>query len=591
MPHTSKPSAAAKIPVEALDRIISFYKIDSPQRVHLSKGELGAISLVCRTWTPACQPQLFENIALYSLKDANKLLELMSHPSSRIGGTPWIHIACRKLKHHPKLPSSLQFHLKHSPLESGFFLLDSDPIDGKQVTTAIRSPMSRCHRIMCMDTLYLWGVKFARLEDLGRVVGELPCLRVAFFQMAEWNEPKEGSEFPPLPSCRKSSQKSLTCVYNMTTCTDNRAGLWLACLHPPNKTPQVRIEDLRALYETVMSIFARGFISVARENDAIYVNRRLGVYSLMVTLRSPDTSPQHVHSFRFIDPRPSCPELWTRLDKYISSQGDLHEVCFHFTDSKNIQQFATDIVAACMPFLSFSSKLKFTLETTEGVEKHTVCQTNAIRQEIEHWLEEKAKECEWTSEDVTALSCAFRERDLKAYKPMILKLRKAPWGCDDPESEDEENPASEDKETTEREHYKDGDETEDSGEQKERNLETHKRLHECTDQDVTLSHRQRPQKRPRCSASVCIPELYHEEEDISHGQHWPSLSQSRPTDAHASPCGCSPCSSLSQIRNAATRQQRSIIIRWSGTELAAIWGAFRIQLMVRNAGDEHFGEV
>ncbi|KAJ3555189.1 hypothetical protein NM688_g2711 [Phlebia brevispora] len=580
------PATAANLPAEIFDPIASFYRFDRSdgcydrhnEPVGINKHNLGAIALVCRRWALACQPKLFENIQLRNLEDFNRLWELMNHPSSRIAGylktidcallegedsgsIPWLHVACRKLKHHPKLSAAVQFQL--SVFEK----------QAKELTMVIRSPMSRCHRITCIDTLYLEDVEFAWLEDLRRMVGELPCLTKAAFHQVGWDEPKEGGELPPMPSCRKSSQKSPTCVYEMRMCADDRAALWLACLHPPRKTPQVRIKDLQALYQT-LSLFGYG-LAVERESDVIYVNRGQACDSVEVTLRSPDTSQQCIHSLRFIEPDLKDSDYWRypKVDD-IMPQADLHEVCFHFMNSERMQKFATEVVAVDIFRVWFSSKLKFTLETTEGVEKRTVCQTDAVRQEIESWLEKKAEEYKWASEEAAVLSCAFRERDLEVYEPMIRKLRKAidpekyrepdnkqDQGSDKDEKDNNtiergdqeeelhekdeshrEEDTADNEDTEDDEDTRDGDETEDSGEQKEWNLQTHKRTHDSLDQNTMPFHSQRPQKRPCYPVPVCVPEPYHEEEHISHGHHWTSSSQSRATDAHASQAAAVPTS-------------------------------------------------
>ncbi|KAJ3554731.1 hypothetical protein NM688_g2955 [Phlebia brevispora] len=530
-------ATATDLPVELFDLILSFYDSSSfSNKVGISKRQLGAIVLVCRHWALACQPKMFENIRLHGLKDFNRLWEAMSHPLSRIGGyvktieyivwddlsaTPWIYIACRKLKHFPKLSSSVQFRLV------------SFDIDAKKLTMAIRSPISRCHRIMCIDTLHLSDVKFARLEDLGRAVGELPCLKKAEFYTIMWDEPKRDGEFPALLPCLKSSQKSPACLHlDMFECTDNSAVLWLACLHG---TRRLRTEDLQTLYRIVRSRPYSSHFNTRRERDTIYVDGYN--WKLEVTVRATERSQQYIHTLRIRIPVAVSDGIdWTSIGEYIVSLGDLHQVCFHFDDSREMEDFAALFIALDMPHLCCSPKLKLTLETTEGDEKHTVCQTDAMRQEVESWLQKEAEECEWTSEEATALARAFRERDLEAYEPMIQKLRKRGRHGGRWRREDEED-ASGDEETQE------------SREQKERNLQTCKRTHDGIDQDTMLSGLRRPRKRPHYPASVWVPGPYHEDGRIPH----PRFMQV-----------------AIAVPNGSPRQRKSIVIGEPGTEPATV---------------------
>ncbi|KAJ3531869.1 hypothetical protein NM688_g7510 [Phlebia brevispora] len=391
-PDDTMSTTAANFPVELFDLMLSFYEhdpcngeYDRPRKsVGINRRNLGTLALICRRWALACQPKIFEEISLKGLEDFNGLWELMSHPSSRIGGylktvryeltndsrIPWIHVACRKLKHYPKLSSEVQFRIHAQWVET------------KHITTGLSSPISRSHRIMCIDTLFLARVKFARLEDLRRVLRELPYLRKAELDMINWKEWKKGDELATVLSYGTFSRKSPTCIYSMRGCTDDSTVLWLACLC---RMRELRTKDLQALYQIGCFIPGRGIFAVKAwmEKDSIYLDAHY--WEFKATLRSTDTSQQYVHSLQFQIPDISYDSTeWMRIDEYIISLEDLNEVCFRFNDVKDMQTFAT-VIALGMPHLCCSSRLKFTLETTQGVEKRIVCHTDAIYRKQPHY--------------------------------------------------------------------------------------------------------------------------------------------------------------------------------------------------------------
>ncbi|KAJ3555192.1 hypothetical protein NM688_g2714 [Phlebia brevispora] len=440
------PTTPANLPVELFKPILSFY---TPSQCKLNeagihKRTLSAVALVCRTWALTCQPKIFEEIVLRNAKDVYRLWELMSHPLSRIGGyvktieyvvtnencrVPWIDIACRKLKRCPKLSSSVRFHLY------------AGRVTARRLATAVSSPMSRCHRVTCIDRLELGLVKFAWLQDLGRVVRELSCLTKVELYGIVWEEPKEGGELPALLPCLSPGNLP-TCVYKMRWCTDDRMALWLACMCSLVRTCQLRIEDVRALYWITRSLSVPWTFPIEAwsEKDAIHVDAHEWKLEAALTT-STGTAQQSIYSLQLHIARTSAKD-WKTIEAPVMSLRDLREVCFHFDHSDDMRTFATREIPLDMPRLWSSYKHQLTLCTAEGGDKHTVYHTNAVRQETEDWLENQANRCQWTSEQTARLTSAFRERDLGVYRPMIRKLGKALYPDAYLESDDEQDQGS-----------------------------------------------------------------------------------------------------------------------------------------------------
>ncbi|KAJ3553168.1 hypothetical protein NM688_g3759 [Phlebia brevispora] len=387
-------ATAANIPVDLFDLILSFYKVGDWIRhqrynyVFIHKRKLGAISLVCRRWADLCQPKLLPQvIQLQSLADAEELLELMKHSSSHVGKylktiafalptsrcrVPWIHIACRKLQHCTKLSPTVQFRL------------DAGEMAAKELAKAISSPISRYSGIMCVKSLHLTHVVFPRLEGLGRVVREFPCLQEAHFVRVEWKGPKQG-EYPELlPPSSSTGRHAPACTFKMIGCTDNWAALWFASVDPSNRMRQLQQEDLQALWRLAGGIY-RGAFTVRswREKGAIYVDA-VGMWQLKAALSSTPQSHSHIRRIQFstLDWTYAATQCtWAMLDEHFTEFADLREVDFRFNSSKGMKAFATRTVAHAMPRLYHSFKLQFTLVSNadESDESQAVRYTDAVR--------------------------------------------------------------------------------------------------------------------------------------------------------------------------------------------------------------------
>ncbi|KAJ3519861.1 hypothetical protein NM688_g9241 [Phlebia brevispora] len=435
------PATAANVPTDLFGLILSFYVPDAEDkfkglhRVYIHKRKLAAIALVCRHWARACQPKLFRDIILRNLQDAETLLELVNNPTSRVVGyletvtfgladdhcrIPWIYHACRKLKHNSRLPSSVVFRIV------------AEDIQSKQFATAVSNRGLRCNRIVCIDRLQLQGTRFVQLEDLGRVIRELSCLKDADFRGVQWEEPRDRGELPALvpwllPACSPSTR------FHMGECTDNAATLWLECLRAPGKTSQVQAEELQTLCRIVHLAGYHGYepLCAWREKDQIYVqspslSRR---WALHAVLMSTSTSQKQVRQLKFnIEDAAfgaDAENEWLEADRQIGYLPHLDEVEIHIRSFRHTSEHAARTVALTMPRLCCSGKLRFFLDFEKGGESHTVSRTVTVRFDVENWLEETTKSLGWTPEKAAALLEAFRQQNLGAYEPLITELREA----------------------------------------------------------------------------------------------------------------------------------------------------------------------
>ncbi|KAJ3554728.1 hypothetical protein NM688_g2956 [Phlebia brevispora] len=441
------PATAADIPSELFDLILSFYDPRAQasywerNNVPIPKRELGSIALVCRSWALACRVKIFNDIILRRLEDAEELLAFVKHPMSHIAeylsyisfvlpkdskcGMPWIHIACRKLKHYSKISTSVEFHLHARAIEPG------------ELSKAVSSPGPKCNRIMCVNTLSLTDVRLARLEDLGRVVRALPCLKKVQLYGVEWNEPKQGEL--PARSMYLSPANAPTCTYIMENCTDVVAALWLACLHSPTKRSQMHKEDVWALWRVVPAVMThRGHyrksikIRAQRERDVIYVEAP-DRCKLKVALTSTNESQKRIHRLRFnrLANTSSEESDWSEVDERIAELTELCAVEFRCGRPKRLRTFANGIVVLKMPRLCCSSRLQFTLAIEDKGETKLICETDAVRQNMEHHLKKMARQCGWTSKQITTLLDAFRKRHFGAYSQQTSMLQDA-LGATDP---------------------------------------------------------------------------------------------------------------------------------------------------------------
>ncbi|KAJ3551254.1 hypothetical protein NM688_g4809 [Phlebia brevispora] len=431
------PATAADIPVELYDLILSFYSIDplhlAEERNHtgVTRSELCDLALVCHRWALACQPKLFHSIDLWNLEDAEGLLELVDHATSRIGGylkviryvlyidnceRSWVHIACRKLGRSPKLSSEVEFRL-NAVMRYGA------PTD-KQVVMAASNPLPRCSRIMHIQKVDLAHITFRRLEDLGKILRELHGLKEANFREVKWDAPTKGDLPALIPHLSPTSAPITT--YSMQGCTDDLAVLWLACLRSPTKTCQIQEQEFQALWQMLTSTADSSIHPVRSQRTDDQIRITTGEDGLTGFLKSPGRSQKRIQILR-LDIR--MHSWWwssdrSAIDEQIVSLSDLDAIELSFTSAEHMLDFAERILPFDMPRLCCSTKLQFTFAAGED-ELRPSCQTDAVRKAMERSLEEHAKQSGWTSDQTTALLNAFRERDLEMYGPLASALDKA----------------------------------------------------------------------------------------------------------------------------------------------------------------------
>ncbi|KAJ3521858.1 hypothetical protein NM688_g8961 [Phlebia brevispora] len=417
---STMPATAADVPIELYDLILSFYEprtsddYHDVQYVPIQKHKLGAKALVCRNWALKCQPKLFDDIELRSLDDAEQLITFMNHPTSRVHrylktisyrlvdispGIPWIHIACRKLRHSKRLPSSVKF-LLNAPL--------CHMIKAKDFLAAISSPFPTSNRIMCIGSLHLATVEFSRFGDLVRAVRQLPCLNMAEFRRVKWAEHEDFRDGQTLMIPYLPPLIAPICIYSMEDCTDDWAAIWLACSRSSTKSRQLLKGDVEALHRIMSCVVrcqsmpepVRSWIEDDKicwylshpgsglHIDVFIVDFDMYHWKLKATLTSTGKSTVHrevqrlqfdLHRRRSYESVDSGTD-WTTIDEQLATLQALDQVNFRFTSSQDMFPFAEETIASHMPRLYLSNKLQFTMVSGAGSDLEARDQTENVQQ-------------------------------------------------------------------------------------------------------------------------------------------------------------------------------------------------------------------
>lgn len=269
-----KLATAAHLPVELFDLILSFIEVDRFETsfypmVGFNKRNLGRVALVCRRWASICQPKIFQVIVLRSRQDSINLWSFIFRPGSMVprliqrlwlvpasfdASAPWIHLVCQKIiprMLHPDLRVYLRLAgEKDTPLKLGDSIHASLPWRIPVFSSGIRK-------------LELYSVHFRRLEDLARLIGEMPSLREVECEHVTW---------PPLPDGQPhltsfiNRRSQLSVSYVMYHCTDDAAAVLLSSQIVPIGLRRLGIDDIqRAIYRILRAVWSPDCILVESE--------------------------------------------------------------------------------------------------------------------------------------------------------------------------------------------------------------------------------------------------------------------------------------------------------------------------------------
>lgn len=265
--HNVKRTTGADIPVDLFDLILSFITVDSSGLMTSSpKGNLVHIALVCRRWASICQSKIFEKITLRSCSDFDDLWSFITRPGSVIPrslcclclqpanfvtSAPWIHQVCQKI---PSRSLHSRFRIE--------LTLEGQERVSLVMGKSIHSSLPRHHPVLSsgIQSLSLRNVHFRRLEDLARLVGEMPSLQRLNCYRVTW--PPQPDEQPQLASfVTRRSRPSI--VYNMTYCTDNVAAVLLSSQTVPVRGSRLCVHDVHAMQRMLRVLpFLRSFDAV-----------------------------------------------------------------------------------------------------------------------------------------------------------------------------------------------------------------------------------------------------------------------------------------------------------------------------------------
>lgn len=247
------PASGADLPEDLFDLILDFlqlYSFSVLNDVQASKQQLGCIALVCRRWARFCQAKIFEEVTLRSRQEYLDLRSFVTRPNSAIPrsirgmllkpdilSVPWIHNVCLNI-----VPRMLhpQFTLRLCLVEG-----QGTPLSlGRSIHGSLpRAPFPTFSS--GIQILHLTNIHFRNLENLARLIGELPSL---------WRLCCFGVTWPPLPidqpclasfvtSCSASSVR-----YVMEGCTDDHAVVILSSQIVSMNRPRLSREDIGKIY-------------------------------------------------------------------------------------------------------------------------------------------------------------------------------------------------------------------------------------------------------------------------------------------------------------------------------------------------------
>lgn len=228
------PATAADIPEELFDVILSFVEVHSiiAPRIYVPVGKrgLGQFALVCRRWGRICQTKIFTFTILRSRQDFYDLCAFMARPGSVIPSAirflelqikeqsvPWIHLVCLRIPPRMRNPGFV-ITLRIGKSEGNHQLL------GRTIheMTPWRLPTFS----LSIGQLNLTRVRFRSLEDLARVVGEMPSLYALTCDAVTWVAPGRTDDQLYLPSSVVLRSKGVN--YAMVNCTDDCAVITLS---------------------------------------------------------------------------------------------------------------------------------------------------------------------------------------------------------------------------------------------------------------------------------------------------------------------------------------------------------------------------
>lgn len=252
--HLRATASGADIPEELFDLVLDFLVIngyDHKNWVAVNKRDLGHIALVCRRWAKICQQKIFAHTTLRSRQDFFALWSFVDHPESIIkryiqylwldpvdaASAPWIHVVCQRIPSrmlHPEFRMTLELKgREEAPLVLGrsiHGLLPKHPL-----------PIFS----FGIKDVHLTDMRFRSLEDLARLVGEMPSLRVLECERVTW---------PPLPEDRPYLASFVTLrsrnsvEYWMHSCTDSLVVMLFSSQIVPLRRPRLGIGDCSAMY-------------------------------------------------------------------------------------------------------------------------------------------------------------------------------------------------------------------------------------------------------------------------------------------------------------------------------------------------------
>lgn len=230
---------------------------------------MGNIALVCRRWSRICQEKIFQETWIRSKQDYLDLWSFVNRPQSiipscvhvlflipNIAFAPWIHNVCIKIAPRmlrPDFTIVLTLESRNgNPLSPGRSIHSSLP----------RQPLPNAS--LRIARLHLAHVHFRKLENLARLVGEMPSLqKLDCFHVTWPSLPQEDEMQPrgeqdilsdPLPNSVTSRSTNLI-DYRMEQCTDDSAVVLLSCQILPTTRPRLSVEDINAIWGMVGSFY------------------------------------------------------------------------------------------------------------------------------------------------------------------------------------------------------------------------------------------------------------------------------------------------------------------------------------------------
>ncbi|KAJ3559034.1 hypothetical protein NM688_g584 [Phlebia brevispora] len=380
----------ADVLVKLYDMILKYIDLEDESRmgngaIHMSKREVGLISLVCRHWARTLQPLIFLTVTLRSSEDPRTLLSFLRHPHSSIAHYIGTVVLSQSLAQHPYVPwihndsvlSLVMGALRWNGHQSPLLQVDlCGPLPTGKSTKGVCEMLPGLipWSFTGVTRLELKDLHFKKLGDLVRIPRELPSLRSFTCRNVTWEDPLS-EELPPPSSYLSRRQTNEIAYYRLRGCTDNRAAFWFAALLAPRWRDRLEQGGAHQICRIASALWRHvdtsklEDLSAVRYEDHLWFRAPTGLVKVYFTdqvARQPRRVRGVELDVSFVKEEDLECSDWATVDRFTTALPSLGTLLVCSSYRGDLLLFHKKVVVQRMPSSNGSSRLKYALRSYEG---------------------------------------------------------------------------------------------------------------------------------------------------------------------------------------------------------------------------------